>query len=102
MPKGTRASRRLLKALDMSESEYKEVDPRGVLKEDSAVDEEERKKDNGANIRRRPSAPLVTASTDGKKELFASTRCKSLEETPAVKIPDTGGKSAMEDRVCTL
>ena len=79
MPKGARATKNLLKILEMSEEAYKEIDPRGVLNSDNEDDDPPKK-----DARRRPSA--------GDK-LLASSRVKALEETPAVPPRSKAGQA---------
>ena len=33
MPKGTKATKGILRAVDMTEAEYREIDPRGIAKD---------------------------------------------------------------------
>ena len=97
MPKGTRASKGILRAVDMTEAEYKEIDPRGVARE-----AEEQIKGGGKQQQQR--SPKKNTS------FLASTRTKALEETPippkrASRGDKTGEKeeesqSSMEDLLC--
>ena len=101
MPKGTRASKGILRAVDMTEAEYREIDPRGV-----AGEAEEQIK-GGKQQQQQRSPKKNTTPT-----FLASTRTKALEETPippkrASKGDKTGEKeeegesqSSMEDLLC--
>ena len=100
MPKGTRASKGILRAVDMTEAEYKEIDPRGVARE-----AEEQIKGGGKQPQQRSPKKNTTAT------FLASTRTKALEETPippkrASKGDKTGeereeeSQSSMEDLLC--
>ena len=102
MPKGTRASKGILRAVDMTEAEYKEIDPLGVARE-----AEEQIK-GGKQQQRSPKKN--TTATTAPPTFLASTRTKALEETPippkrASKGDKTGdgeeeSQSSMEDLLC--
>ena len=110
MPKGARATKGILRAVDMTEAEYKEIDPRGIAKE---AEEQNRE----GKLQRSPKSPTTAAATTTTKSrppptLFASTRTKALEETPTPPRRGTKGEddaegeteshsqSSMEDLLC--
>ena len=99
MPKGTRASKGILRAVDMTEAEYKEIDPRGV-----AGEAEEQ-------IKQQQRSPKKNTTATAPPTFLASTRTKALEETPippkrASKGDKNGeneegeSQSSMEDLLC--
>ena len=74
MPKGTKATKGILRAVDMTEAEYQEIDPRGIVKEPEEQNKEGKQQ--------RSPKTQTTIKKNPTPTFLASSRTKSLEETP--------------------